>query len=133
MTLKPLSRKLKIFIVILYLLVLQQFADANMENLIEAYAQHSETELHLSLHCGSVLDFTNAIHSPLHCLPRPKWNSTFTFSYWFYEKIRKLIFALYADCKSSSPTKSLSMLQLLDKLDLIEDPHVHALIQGSLE
>jgi hypothetical protein len=111
--------------VALWYCFLQHFAGTTVENLIEAYSQLSDTKIHLSLFQDNVLHFTNAICNPIRRLIKAKENPNFQhFLAVFHgcmestnEEFRAFIFALYADYRAGGPTKSLAMLELLDKLD----------------
>lgn len=112
--------------VLLYYLFLQHFAGTTTENLIEAYTQLQDSKLQLSLYQGNVLNFTNAIRIPVRRLIKAKELPSIHHYISVFqgcmdapnEEFRNFIFTLYADFRNNGPTKSLSMLQLLDKLDL---------------
>jgi hypothetical protein len=112
--------------VLLFFLFLQHFAGTTTENLIEAYSQLSDSKLQLSLYQGNVLQFTNAIRVPVRRLLKAKETPSIQHYLWVFqgcmdalnEEFRNFIFTLYADFHNNGTTKSLSMLQLLDKLDL---------------
>jgi hypothetical protein len=134
--------------VILWYCFLTHFAGTTTENLIIAYSQLSETKLQLALFQNNVLQFTNAIRTPIRTLIKAKEEPTFQhFLYVFHgamdapnEEFRAFIIDLYTDYRKGGPTKQLSMLDLLDKLDTEynrinnlgrwirkEDPHILAL------
>jgi hypothetical protein len=74
---------------------------------------------------GNVLDFTNAVRTPIHRLIKAKETPSIQHFLWVFqgcmeapnEEFRNFIFTLYAEYRNNGPAKSLSMLQLLDKLD----------------
>jgi hypothetical protein len=111
--------------VVLWYCFLQHFAGTTIENLIEAYSQLSETKIQLSLFQDNVLLFTNAIRNPIHCILKANQVPNFQhFLTVFHgcldasnEEFRAYVISLYSDYRSGSPTYSLSMLELLDKLD----------------
>lgn len=111
--------------VVLWYCFLQHFAGTTVENLIEAYSQLSETKIQLTLFQDNVLNFTNAIRIPIRRLIKAKEAPSFQhFLTVFHgcmeasnEEFRAFIIALYADYRAGGPTKSLTMLELLDKLD----------------
>jgi hypothetical protein len=104
---------------------LTHFAGTATENLIIAYSHFSETKLQLALFQNNVLQFTNAIRAPICTLIKAKEEPTFQhFLYVFHgamdapnEEFRTFIINLYTDYRKGGPTKQLSMLDLLDKLD----------------
>lgn len=51
--------------IILWFCFLQHFAGTTTENLIEAYSQLSENKMQLSHFHGNILNFTNAISTPI--------------------------------------------------------------------
>jgi hypothetical protein len=110
--------------VVLWYCFLTHFAGTTTENLIIAYSQLSETKLQLALF-QNVLKFTNAIRTPICTLLKAKEEPTFQhFLYVFHgamdapnEEFRAFIIALYTDYRKGGPTKQLSMLDLLDKID----------------
>jgi hypothetical protein len=112
--------------VVHYFLFLQHFAGTTTENLIEAYSQLQDSKVKLSLYQGNVLNFTNAIRVPVrHLLKAKEPPSIQNFISVFQgcmevpnEELRNFIFTLYADFRNSGSTKSLTMLQLLDKMDI---------------
>lgn len=112
--------------VILWFCFLQHFAGTTTENLIEAYSQLSENKLHLSNFNNNILSFTNAIRTPVRRLLKAKEAPTFQhFLHVFHsaldapnEEFRAFVNALYTDYRRNGPTKSLSMLELLDKFDI---------------
>ncbi len=112
--------------VLLFFLFLQHFAGTTTEDLIDAYSQLSDSKLQLSLYQGNVLDFTNAIRVPVCHLLKANETPSIQHYLWVFqgcmdapnEEFRNDIFTLYADFHNNGTTKSLSMLQLLDKLDL---------------
>jgi hypothetical protein len=112
--------------VLLYFLFLQHFAGTTTENLIEAYSQLQDSKVQLTLYQGNVLNFTNALRIPVRRLLKAKEPPSIQHFISVFqgcmnapnEEFRNFIFTLYADFRNNGPTKSLSMLQLLDKLDL---------------
>jgi len=111
--------------VILYYCFLRHFAGTNAENIVEAYSQLSESKVKLSLYNGDVSKFTNAIRAPIHRLIKAKENpSVHHFLYIFHgcldapnEEFRHFIFQKEACFRRGGPTRSLSLLDLLDELD----------------
>jgi hypothetical protein len=126
----------------------QHFAGTTIENLIEAYSQLSETKIQLHLFQDNILNFTNAVRNPIRRLM--KANETPSFQHFLSvfhgcmdapnEESRAFVISLYTDYRNGGPTKHLTMLELLDKLDAEynrinnlgrwikkEDPHVLAL------
>jgi hypothetical protein len=111
--------------VILWYCFLTHFAGTSTENLIEAYNQLSESKLKLSLYNGNVLQFTNAIHAPLHWLIKAK--ETPSLHHYLYvlhgcmeapnEEFHAFIFRKEAKFWKHGPTASPSLLDLLDDLD----------------
>jgi hypothetical protein len=112
--------------VLLYFLFLQHFAGTTTKNIIDAYSSLSENKLKLSLFQGNVLEFTNFIRAPLHHLLKAKETPNIQRFLWVFkgcmeapnEEFCNYIFTLYAEYHSGGPAKYLSMLQLLDNLDL---------------
>jgi hypothetical protein len=112
--------------VILWFCFLQRFAGTSTENLIEACSQLSESKLQISNFQGNVLHFTNAIRTPVRRLIKAKEAPNFQhFLYVFHgamdapnEEFRAFVINLYADYRKGGATRSLSMLDLLDQLDL---------------
>jgi hypothetical protein len=110
--------------VVLWFCFLQHFAGTTVENLIEAYSQLSETKIQLSLFQDNVLNFTNAVRLPIRQLLKAKETPNFQhFLTVFHgcmeasKEFRAFVIALYADYRAGGCTKSLTMLELLDKLD----------------
>jgi hypothetical protein len=96
--------------------IVHHFAGTTTENLIEAYSHPTETNIQLVLH------FTNFIRAPIHHLIKAKEMPTFQhFLHVFHGAMdapnEAFIIGLYTDYRKGSPTKSLSMLDLLEKLD----------------
>jgi hypothetical protein len=112
--------------VILWFCFLQHFAGTTTENLIEAYSQLSENKIQLSHFNGNILNFTNAIRNPIRRLLKAKENPSFQhFLYVFHgamdapnEEFRAFVMTLYTDYRKGGPTQRISMLDLLDQLDL---------------
>jgi hypothetical protein len=134
--------------VVLWYCFLTHFAGTTTENLIFAYSQLSESKLQLVNFQNNVLKFTNAVYTPIRTLLKAEEEPTFQhFLYVFHgamdapnEEFRAFIIHLYSDYRKGGPTKQLSMLDLLDKLDTEynrinnlgrwtkeEDPHLLAL------
>jgi hypothetical protein len=111
--------------VVLWFCFLTHFAGTTTENLIIAYSQLSETKLQLSNFNNNVLQFTNAVRTPIRTLIKAKESPTFQhFLYVFHgamdapnEEFCAFIIDLYSDYRKGGLTKQLSMLDLLDKLD----------------
>ena len=111
--------------IVLWFCFLTHFAGTTTENLIIAYSQLSETKLQLANFQNNVPKFTNAIRTPIHTLLKAKEEPTFQhFLYVFHgamdapnEEFWAFIIDLYTDYLKGGPTKQLSMLDLLDKLD----------------
>ncbi len=111
--------------VVLWFCFLTHFAGTTTENLIIAYSQLSDTKLQIANFQNNVLKFTNAIRTLIHTLLKAKEEPTFQhFLYVFHgamdapnEEFRAFIIDLYTDYRKGGPTKQLSMLDLLDKLD----------------
>ncbi len=120
--------------VVLWFCFLTHFAGTSTENLIEAYSHLTETKIQLSNFQGNVLQFTNFIRAPIHHLIKAKETPTFQhFLYVFHgamdapnKEYRAFIIGLYVDYRKGGPTKSLSMLDLLDQLDT-EYNHINKL------
>jgi hypothetical protein len=112
-------------VVLLFFLFLQHFAGTTTKNIIEAYSLLSETKLQVARYNGNILDFTNAVHNPIWCLLKAKETPSIQHFLWLFqgcmeapnEEFCNFIFTLYAKYQNNGPAKSLSMLQLLDKLD----------------
>jgi len=112
--------------IVLWFFFLQHFAGTTKENIIEAYSQLSETKLLLSLFNNHILSITNAIRTPVHQLIKAKEFPTFQhFLLVFHSAIEApneefcaVVLSLYSDYRNNGPTKSLSLLDLLDKLNL---------------
>jgi hypothetical protein len=112
--------------VILWFCFLQCFAGTTCENLIEAYSQLSESKLQLSNFNGNVLHFTNAIRAPVRRLLKAKEVPSFKhFLYVFHgamdaskDEFHIFVTNLYTDYRKGGPTQSLTMLELLDQLDI---------------
>jgi hypothetical protein len=81
--------------------------------------------MQLSKFNNNVLQFTNFIRSPIRRLLKAKETPTFQhFLHVFHgamdapnEEFKAFIITLYTDYRKGGPTKSLSMLDLLDLLD----------------
>jgi hypothetical protein len=111
--------------VVLWYCFLHHFAGTTVENLIEAYSALSETKIQLCLFQDNVLEYTNAIRLPIRRLI--KANETPSFQHFLTvfhgcmeasnEEFRAFIIALYAEYRAGGHAKSLTMLELLDKLD----------------
>ncbi len=112
--------------VILWFCFLQCFAGTTRGNLIKAYSQLSESKLQLSSFNGNVLHFTNAIRAPVRRLLKAKEVPSFQhFLYVFHgamdasnDEFRIFVTNLYTDYRKGGPTQSLTMLELLDQLDI---------------
>jgi len=112
--------------VVLWFCFLHHFAGTTTETIIEAYSQLSENKLRLSLFNNDILKFTNVIRTPVRRLIKAKEPPTFQhFLLVFHsameapnEEFRAYVISLYSDYRNNGPTKSLSLLDLLDKLDL---------------
>ncbi len=112
--------------IFLWFCFLMHFAGTTTENLIIAYSQLSETKLQLALFQHNVLKFTNAVRTPIRTLLKAREEPTFQhFLYVFHgamdtsnEEFRAFIIHLYADYCKGGPTKQLSMLDLLDRIQL---------------
>jgi hypothetical protein len=134
--------------VVLWYCFLQHVAGTTIENLIEAYSQLSETKIQLHLFQDNILNFTNAVRNPIRHLM--KANETPSFQHFLSvfhgcmdapnEEFCAFVISLYTDYRNGGPTKHLTLLELLDKLDAEynrinnlgrwikkEDPHVLAL------
>jgi hypothetical protein len=111
--------------VVLWFCFLQHFAGTTVENLIDAYFQLSKSKIQLSLFHENVLSFTSAIQVPIRRLLKANQSPNFQhFLTVFHgcidvsnEEFRAFIISLYSDYQAGGPTYSLSMLELLDKLD----------------
>jgi hypothetical protein len=111
--------------IILWYCFLQHFAGTTIKNLIEAYSQLYETKIQLSLFQDNVLLFTNAICNLIHHILKANQVQNFQhFLTAFHgcldassEEFWADVISLYSDYRSGGPTYSLSMLELLDKLD----------------
>jgi hypothetical protein len=111
--------------VVLWYCFLHHFAGTSTENIIEAYSQLSESKVKLSLYQGNVHKFTNAIRVPLRRLI--KANETPSIHHFLYvlhgcldapnEEFRAFIYNKETDFRNNGPTRSLSLLDLLDQLD----------------
>jgi hypothetical protein len=107
--------------VVLWYCFLQHFAGTTIENLMEAYSQLSETKIQLSL----FLNFTNAIRTPIHHLL--KANQTLSIQHFLTvfhgcldamnEEFHSSVISLCSDNHARGPTHSMTMIELLDKLD----------------
>jgi len=112
--------------IVLWFCFLQRFTGTTTENLIEAYLQLSESKLQLSNFHGNILNFTNAVRTPIHRLHKANENPSFQhFLYIFHgamdapnEEFRNFVINLYADYRKGGPMRSMSMLELLDQLDI---------------
>jgi hypothetical protein len=113
------------------------------------YSQLLETKLQLHLFQENILTFTNAIHNPIRHLMKareaPSFQHFLTVFHGCMEasnkEIHVFVIALYTDYRKGGPTKNITMLELLDKIDAEynridnlghwikkEDPQVLALI-----
>jgi hypothetical protein len=112
--------------VILLYCFLQHFAGTTIENLIKAYSQLSESKLQLHLFQDNILKFTNAVRAPIRRLLKAKKSPSFQHFLTIFhscmdssnEEFCAYIMNLYSDYCAGGPTKNLSMLDLLDRLDL---------------
>jgi hypothetical protein len=111
--------------VVLWFCFLHHFAGTTTENIIEAYSHLSESKVKLSLYQGYVLQFTNAIQAPIRRLL--KANETPSIHHFLYvlhgclnapnEEFRNFIYSKETDFRNNGPTRSLSLIDLLDQLD----------------
>jgi hypothetical protein len=105
---------------------LQHFAGTIIENLIEVYYQLSESKLHLHLFQDNILKFTNAVRAPIrHILKANEQPSFQHFLTIFHscldasnEEFCSYVMTLYSGYRAGGPTKSISILDLLDKFDV---------------
>jgi hypothetical protein len=96
-----------------------------MENLIEAYSQLSKSKFNLHLFQDNILKFTNAVRAPIRCILKANEQPSFqNFLTVFHscldasnEKFCSYVMTLYSDYRAGGPTKSISILDLLDKFD----------------
>jgi len=112
--------------IVLLFCFLQHFAGTTAEYIIKAYSQLSETKLRLSLFNNNILSFPNAIRTPVLWLIKAKEFPTFQpFLLVFHsameapnEEFHAFKISLYSNYRNNWPTKTLPLLDLLDKLDL---------------
>jgi len=120
--------------IVLWFCFLQEFAGTTTANIIQANAMLLDTKLQLHLFGNDILRFTNYVRAPVRCLLKAKENpSCQNFISVFHacmdapnDEFKTYVTNLYTDYRNDGPTKSLSMLQLLDKLD-IEYKRIHTL------
>jgi hypothetical protein len=120
--------------VVLWFCFLQEFSGTTTANIIQAHAMLLDAKLQLHLFGNDILKLTNYIRAPIRCLLKAKESpSCQNFISVFHScmdapnnEFRTYVRTLYTDYRNDSPTKSLTMLQLLDKLDS-EYKHIHIL------
>jgi hypothetical protein len=111
--------------VVLWFCFLQEFSGATTANIIQAHAMLLDAKLQLHLFGNDILKLTNYIRAPIRCLLKAKESpSCQNFISIFpscmdapNDEFRTYVTTLYTDYRNDGPTKSLTMLQLLDKLD----------------
>jgi hypothetical protein len=111
--------------VVLWFCFLQAFAGTTTANVIQANAMLLDSKLQLHLFNNNILNFTNYVRAPNRCLLKAKETpSCQNFISVFHscmdvpnDEFRNYVTNLYTDYRNDGPTKSLSMLQILDKLD----------------
>jgi hypothetical protein len=120
--------------VVLWFCFLQEFSGTTTANIIQANAMLLDAKLQLRLFRNDILNFTNYVRVPIRCLLKAKEQpSCQNFISVFHacmdapnDEFKSYVTTLYTDYRNDGPTKSLSMLQLLDKLD-IEYKRIHTL------
>jgi len=111
--------------VVLWFCFLQEFSGTTTANIIQAHAMLLDAKLQLYLFGNDILKFTNYIHTPVRCLLKAKEQpSCQNFISIFHscmdapnDELKSYVTNLYTDFRADDPTKNLTMLQLLDKLD----------------
>ena len=111
--------------VVLWFCFLKEFAGTTTANVIQANAMLMDAKLQLQLFGNNILSFTNYVRAPIRCLLKAKEPPTCQhFISIFHacmdapnEEFRSFVTTLYTDYRNDGPTKSFSMLQLLDQLD----------------
>jgi hypothetical protein len=99
-------------------------------NLIEANSRLTKAKIQLANFNNIILHFTNFVTAPICCLIKAK--ETPTFQHFFHvfhggmdapnEDFRGFVINLYTDNCKGGPTKSLSMLDLLEQFDTEYNP-----------
>jgi hypothetical protein len=111
--------------VVLWFCFLKHFAGTTTENLIKAYSHLTETKIQLSRFDNNVLQFTNFVRGPICHLIKAKETPTFQHLLHVFHstmdvpnaEFKAFVINLYTDYQKGGPTKSLSMLDLLDQFD----------------
>jgi hypothetical protein len=120
--------------VVLWFCFLQEFAGTTTATIIQANTMLLDAKLQLSLFGNDISNFTNYVRAPVRCLLKAKEKpSCQNFISVFHacmdapnDEFKSYVTYLYTDYRNNGPTKSLTMLQLLDKLDIEYKP-IHTL------